>query len=631
MNSPFRKDDYLPRLKQSVFPKRWLFFDTETHIVKASKEGTPMEFKLGYAVYVEFNKDLTIYKRIEYELTHKDELLTILHSLDKKKKKLMVVAHNIKFDLEVLDLPYKLFTQGIPTKPPIVNGMVFLWTIKLGNGSTQLIDSANFAPVSLSKIGKDLGFPKMDINFDNCTYNELMIYCRNDVLVLEKFITEFLKFLLDNDLGSFRSTLASQAMTTFRYKFMTNQPYVSNYQHALDLARKGYYGGRTECFFIGHKANQQFFYVDVNSSYPNSMLSDVFPEQLIMHRDNPSLWLLDNALEKHYVIADVSLDTNAKAFPYRLLKTNIDINKEHYPQYEKYLSSMTGKLIFPIGKYRTVLHHDELKFAREYDMIDTIHTYSVYKRKSYFTDYVNFFYDIKHRSTQEGNNTNRLMSKLFLNSLYGKFGQRYHDLELVEDFMNTECGQDTVLDLNTMMTYIEVLWFGKLYQDKTGGESTYSIPELAGAITCKSRMLLWNYMCHAGLDNVFYIDTDSLILNYEGFCRITDFIDKDKLGALKLEQTSKYIDIRNNKDYSFGDYERIKGVPVSARQTNKDEFQYEMFEGIKMWRKRGAKGAPLLFERFKSRRNMYNKGNVIAQGIVEPYYMNGEIITNLIG
>lgn len=629
MNSPFRKDQPLPKLSTATFPKRWLYFDTETHYVKGTKDGNPMDFKLGYAIYVEYKKDGTVYKRQEYTLTHIEEFLQILHSLDKKKKKLMVVAHNIKFDIQVLDVPFSLFKSGIETNPPIINGMTFLWTIKLGNGSTQFIDSANFVPVSLEKIGKDLGFPKMEIDLDNCTYDELMTYCRNDVLVLEKFVTEFLRFLYLNDLGSFRSTLASQAMSTFRYKFLKNQPYVHCYQPSLDLARKAYYGGRTECFFIGTKVNEELFYVDINSAYPFAMSADDLPIQLIMHRKDPNLYMLNYHVERNYVIADVTLSTNAKAFPFRLTKDIIDDNKSFNPNKVDKLKEMNGKLIFPIGEYRTVLHQCELEFALKYDMVLECHEYSVYSKGAVFKEYVDFFYKMKQKASIEHNATNRLMSKLFLNSLYGKFGQRYHDMQLVDDLMTTESHFETVIDIDTMISYIQVTWFGKVYNDMTSGESTYSIPSLAGAITAKGRMHLFNYIVKAGMENCFYCDTDSLIVNYMGFCNLTDEIDDLRLGALGLEARSRFVEIRNNKDYSFGEYDKVKGVPKNAIQISADEWQYEWFEGIKTWRKRGAKGSPLIYLRRKKRKTKYNKGKVLADGTVTPFILDGIEITNL--
>jgi len=629
VNSPYRKEQELPRLKSATFPKRWLLFDTETKFVKGTKRGEPMDFVLGYAIYIEFKSDGSTHKRQEYGLTHIDEFLQILYSLDYKKKKLMVVAHNIKFDLAVLDIPYKLFLAGLETTPPIQNGMTFLWTIKLGKGSTQFIDSANFIPVSLAKIGNDLGFPKLDIDLNNVSYDDLMFYCRNDVLILEKFISEFLLFLINNDLGSFRGTLASQAMSTFRYKFMKTQPYIHNYQPSLDLARKGYYGGRTECFFIGKKVNQELFYVDINSCYPFAMYDEKLPVKLIMHRKEPSLYMLHYHIEKNYIIADVTLSTNVNAFPFRLTKDIMDVNKTENYNHREYLKSMNGKLIFPIGEYRTVLHHDELEFALKHDMILHCHEYSVYSTDSIFKDYVDFFYKMKQESTVSKNTSYRLMSKLFLNSLYGKFGQRYHDMKLVDEIPTTENHQETILDIDTMLSYIQVTWFGKIYHDNLGGESTYSIPSLAGAITAKGRMLLFNYMIQAGIENVFYCDTDSLILNYYGFCQLTDHIHDLRLGALNLEHRSRYVEIRNNKDYSFGEYERIKGVPKNAKQINTNEWEYDWFEGAKTWRKRGAKGSPLIFLRKKQRRTAYNKGKMLRDGSITPYIMDGKIFTNL--
>ena len=174
VHSPHRTKEELPILKDIKFPKRFLFFDTETHIVDPTIEGSPMDFKVGCAIFVEYRKDYSILKRQIYTYHSIDEFISIVESLDRKKKKLYLIAHNIKFDMQVLDIPIKLWVKGYKLEPPIMNGITFLWYVKAKRGSIQFLDTANYVPRTLDSIGKDLGFPKLEVDFETVPIDELI-------------------------------------------------------------------------------------------------------------------------------------------------------------------------------------------------------------------------------------------------------------------------------------------------------------------------------------------------------------------------------------------------------------------------------------------------------------------------
>ncbi|GAF82464.1 unnamed protein product, partial [marine sediment metagenome] len=59
----------------------------------------------------------------------------------------------------------------------------------------------NWFTESLAKTGERIGIPKMDIDFDTCTDEELSVYCRNDVLIEFENFKVFIAFLEDNMIG----------------------------------------------------------------------------------------------------------------------------------------------------------------------------------------------------------------------------------------------------------------------------------------------------------------------------------------------------------------------------------------------------------------------------------------------
>jgi hypothetical protein len=276
------------------------------------------------------------------------------------------------------------------------------------------------------------------------------------------------------------------------------------------------------------------------------------------------------------------------------------------------------KFIFPIGRFRTQLHHHELLFAIEHCKILKIHRVAAYQKNSIFNDYVEFFYSEKVRYTQEHNLPYRTIAKLFQNSLYGKFGQLKPHRDLISEEKSNDVWRLTCCNLDTMDTYQQLFWYGVLYHEYKKGETITSYPGLAGAITAIARIRLFEFIIKAGKENVFYTDTDSLIVNQSGYDNLIPFIDEYRLGFLKLEETSNILHIFGNKDYIFGDNVKTKGVPKKANKLDENRWSYMQFEGFISWLNKGAITVPSAKIIQKTRKSVYNKGVILDNGSVIP-------------
>ncbi|GAH16471.1 unnamed protein product, partial [marine sediment metagenome] len=85
-----------------------------------------------------------------------------------------------------------------------------------------------------------------------------------------------------------------------------------------------------------------------------------------------------------------------------------------------------------------------------------------------------------------------------------------------------------------------------------------SVPAISAHVTDYARLYLWKLIQIADIVNCFYCDTDSLIVNEKGYKNLSKFMDKDRLGWLKVEDVSSCVDIRGAKNYTFGDNTRMK-------------------------------------------------------------------------
>lgn len=584
-----------PRIKK--YPTHLLFYDTET-FTKADENGIiNFDFRIGVAIFIELDKHQKIKNQKTYRFDNIEQFPKIIEKHTNKKTQLHLYAHNSGFDVRVLKLPEQFASLEWENTPPIINNRVFMWKVQAPTGKLLFLDTANYAVSTVESLGKSMGRAKTSVDFNTDDIELLYEYCQNDVEILRDFMISYIKFIRENDLGPYSVTIASQSLNTFRYKFMYINIHIHNNEKAINLEREGYYGGRVEAYKIGKLYSEKYYYLDFNSMYPYIMKNKSVPIKLKGFSKDVPVNYLNARLSRSYCIANVTLNTKDNAYPIR----------------------WKNKLVFPTGIFTTTLHDVELRHALKHNHIQKIHKCAVYDSEVIFDKYVDFFYELKEKYSIEENLAWRFITKIFLNSLYGKFGQMHTERSLVgeDDFdgiwrlpcFNAEKGK----------SYQEINWYGKIYREIRDGETAISFPAIAGAITAESRHYLYTHIKLAGADNAFYCDTDSIIVNKSGYDNLSETLSETRLGALKIEHENTDVTIYGAKDYIFGDIKKKKGVPSKAKQLSENRWKYLQFQGFITWLNNGGVGSPTGVFREKTRKSQYNKGMVSDNGNVTPW------------
>jgi len=79
---------------------------------------------------------------------------------------------------------------------------------------------------------------------------------------------------------------------------------------------------------------------------------------------------------------------------------------------------------------------------------------------------------------------------------------------------------------------------------------------------------------------VYYVDTDSLIVDQAGCDRLRPNIDPDRIGALKIESISKTITIRALKDYRTDTSHHVKGIRPTAVEVSHNTYEQSELPGL---------------------------------------------------
>lgn len=592
----YRENGSIPVLKNARYPSRLMVFDTEAYRGEVIDGLELQTFRMAVTRFIKLDKALTI---LEDEVEFYQDTLTLYQSIERqtrKDKTLFLYAHNIKYDLQLSGLLTLFLENGWRVGTFVFDDPPTFVRLSRNRSVIMMVDTFNYWQYSLARMGEQLSLAKLPMPGDDASYKDWCTYCRRDVDVLTSYILSFIRYLKENDLCGLGLTLASQSMRAYRHKFMSVPIIIHNRHEAIDLEREGYSGGRVEAFHIGDLPAQTYYKLDVNSMYPYVMSTETYPNEFVGYSENIPLAQLRRLLARYYLIGEFEINTNQSVYPYK----------------------STHKLLFPVGTFRTVLHSPEIYYALDNNHIVSIPRLAAYHSGDLFSEYIDYFYQMKLDAETNHNPVVRQQAKILMNSLYGKFGQQ----EVISRILPNETG----IQYGRLTGYSETLGHkvsinclgSDMEVSYKEGESPYSFPGIAGAVTAYARLYLYRLMTIANLENVYYVDTDSLIVNQTGVDNLKEYLDPYRLGMLKIEDTSDKLVIWGAKDYQFGEEIKHKGVPKSAQEISIGKWQYEQFRGASTWLRDGLNTGVHVYTRIKERKSAYDKGTVDTSGNVSP-------------
>jgi len=279
------------------------------------------------------------------------------------------------------------------------------------------------------------------------------------------------------------------------------------------------------------------------------------------------------------------------------------------------------KTFYPVGEFDCFLSTPELQFVLQRGRIMKVYAVALYEGEDIFSEFVQYFYNQRLNAKKKGDLTQQYFFKLILNSLYGKFGQKSVGWEKIGECDPSLEEIETVVDRVTGKRYMIRKHNGIIEQTKEPEESFNSFPAIAAHVTAYARMYLFSLFEKAGFENVFYSDTDSLITNEKGYLNLKELQDSEKLGFLKVEKETDYLEIRGPKDYTFGDIVKVKGVRSSAVEISPGVFVQEKWLGFSSRLRKGRLNTYIVEKTQKTLCREYTKGRVGKDARVRPWIL----------
>lgn len=488
-----------------------------------------------------------------------------------------IYFHNLKFDGSFI-ISYLLESGAVYDENLSSSGLCFrtligemgeFYSIDLKFTRGKIVhfhDSLKLLPFKAEKIAKDFDLPVRKGKIDYSNYEvtpEVLDYVFNDVKIIALALSQI------KSEGMLRMTTASCAYDNFVKRRKTQ--YMRMVFPSLDTSflttwRQAYRGGRSQVSpLYSNKVLHSVNRFDINSMYPHIMRNLPLPYGEPILINGPSKY----RFELYHIRIGFVLKPGH--LPSLLRKGSIFSTGDTY-----YISTNDIEEMYISNIDLTLVKRNYDVYFLEY-LPDC---YGFYTSNILFTDYVDYWYSKK--LIDKG--AKKIVDKLMLNSLYGKFGSNV-------------MRQTKIPSLN------ENLEIQYTLTDET--ESKHYYLPIAIAIVSHAHKLIDDAIHETGLSNFVYCDTDSV----HTLGTLPDsWIHATDLGKFKheaIEETAKYVRQKCYITKEDGDYHiTCAGMTQNIKDNYiKDTPERDIFDnfktGLKMTGKllpKRVKGGTVLYE-----------------------------------
>lgn len=531
-----------------------MYLDTEAVIARNGAHQV-QTWRLAVTAHDHRIKGYERWRDPEWAVHHtQGELWDWIDARAKPGERMVVIAHNLAYDLRIADCFAHMLQRGWTLDRIRLDAQQGQVRWRHGKRTVLMIDSMAWFPVALKVIGDELGIDKPPLPEVEGAVDEWVERCMVDVTILRTAWRQVIDWLQREDLGVWQSTGAGQAWSTWRHRHMTDRVLVGDDQDVREMERLAVWCGRSEAWKHGVIDGGPFTEWDVELAYLRIMRDCGVPVRAVGRRVNPKPRDLAKWLDKACVLARVRITTTDPIVPTR---------SDH-------------GIYWPVGTFETVVWDPELHLLFDSDAHVEVLEVVVYHRRAALSSFAEWLWPMASGDDETEGPVVRRVAKHWSRAFVGRFGVRYTQWEPFGATVAPNVGLETVSDLTTGETY-RLLSAGDRCMRECGVvEGENAVPSIMGWIMSETRRRLWVTMNDAGLENVLHVDTDGLVVNAEGSRRLTEI----GRAGIRIKATYETAEVIAARQVIYGGALRAPGVPRRAKRIDTHTWEGEAWERL---------------------------------------------------
>lgn len=581
-------------------PRRLIVLDTEGYRERRELE-EQHSFRCAVASFDTLNTNAEIEGTTQWlETECSGQLWSFIADYTTSKHRTVLFAHNLSYDLRLAGALRHLPALGFQCQQISLTSFSCWAQFRRNGAALWLVDSLAFIPVSVERIASAMGRDKLPLPGDDAPSGEWMERCRSDVEVTREGVLRILRYLKKEQLGDFRQTGAAQSSAAFRHRFLPERTLlVHDDREALDKERRAAWTGRAEVLRHGEYETVIHEW-DYEYAYARIAFETEVPVKLLGSHSPLSWPRMENVMDHYAVLADVTIRTEIPCVP----------------------TERDGAIIWPVGEFKTTLWDSELRLAKREGAEIEVERYWYYQRQPALKEWARWILGELTKPTTHLDPVVRYMLKDWSRALIGRFGLRYSAIEEIARLPSYDLRLFGVYDADskTSSEYLQV--GGQLFERTAKIEAPNSTPAVMSSIMAASRVKLWEVLKIAGQEDVYYCDTDGVLVTARAADKLSRAVQANMLPGLRRKAAFAGGSFRSPRNIDLGETRRVNGAPRKAERLAPSIYRGEVWESLPTALKRRNATGVFLHERLFEVSDADRRRVHLDDGRTEPHRLS---------
>lgn len=548
-------DHWIRPNEAAQVPNRFVILDTEARTTMVNGVET-QTWRCGVANFIHRTSKGNWRQRIE-EYTDVHNLWTDIGIHGRPNARTVVYAHNLPYDMRISRALEYLPRTGWRLENIRLDSRGSWSRWARNKASLLLCDTASIFPCTLSTIGLLLGMRKSALP-DGDDERDWFNRCRMDVTILSTAVLQYLEWLKTGAAGNWQMTGSSQSWAHWRHCHYTEKVLIHHDMEATDAERRALWTGRAENWRWGRDNTDPVFEYDWSNAYPRIAGDVDVPSRFLGASERVTASALPKLWQRYAILADVTVTTETPCVPAR----------------------GEDGITWPVGTFDTTLWDPELRLLASSGATIRVRKVWMYQKGPALQEWARWVLNGIHSEAVREMRWLPIVLKHWSRSLIGRFAMRYQSWEHFGTLPSAGIAIGTLVDRDAG-TSADTMQLGhEFYVLSDYQEAPNSCPQITGYIMSEARAKLWRVIERVGAANVYYMDTDSVVVNALGASVIDGARNEGDYQGLRLKERHRGWEIYGPRALILGDTAKFAGMPRGAERVGDTQWLGEVWTGL---------------------------------------------------